>query len=231
MLEQPAGIGVRRALHADRPRTRRAQHARDEREHLGHAAADDDPRRVGVDAAHAPQVLGQRRPQPRMAGRVRIAEVRVDGVLQRPPLRRRPRPPREQRQIRRARPQVVASDDLGRDRHRDRAALDACRDDGCGPAAHGRDTPRRRAARRRPRQRRVRRRARRPARARTATARRPASRPLPIASRNWPSSCARKGGPLPRASTSRSSGIEVDLCTGRDLALVTRPVRTYGRTP
>jgi hypothetical protein len=53
-----------RVLDRDPARAAAAQRAADEREPLGHAGAGQDAARLGGDPAHAPEVRGQRGPQP-----------------------------------------------------------------------------------------------------------------------------------------------------------------------
>ena len=194
---------VARILDRDAPGAAGAQHAPDHRHRLRHPAADHDPLRRGLDAADAAQVGGERRPQPRVAAGRRVAELGVGHLAQGAPLGRRPRRAREQRQVRRPGPQVVA-----RRGRRRRGGPARRRPPPRAPRAEprrgrSRGSPRPRAARTPPPPRRATRRARRPAPGSTAagprppaarTARRRAAAPRPARAAAPPRAERRRAG-------------------------------------
>ena len=202
--EQPARLEVARILDADPACAAGPQHARDERERLGDAAAHHDPLGRRLHAADPAEVGGERGAQPRVPGGIRVAEVGVGRLAQRPPRGPRPGQAREQRQVGRAGAQVEA---------RERGvARDGVRGRGDRPRRH----PRRRA---RPHgevplggelavrldhhaARDAELRGQRPARRQPSPA---ASRPARTASRSCASSCA-CSGPASRLSPTSSSG-------------------------
>ena len=128
---------------------RTAERPREQHEALRGARADDDRLRVGGDAAHAAQVLGQRPPQLGRAPSVGVAEGPVGRLADALAQRAQPRPARKRGQV------GVA----GKEVEPRRAGLGLAGRHGDGarrvgherarPAARDRDSPRRAAARRR----------------------------------------------------------------------------------
>ena len=100
------------ALHgsstAMRRRPRAGQGAPAQRDPLGHTRRDHHAGRVARDAAHAPEVGGQRPPQLRCAARVAVVEAGGGRVAQRPAERGEPARAGEERDVGRARAEVEA---------------------------------------------------------------------------------------------------------------------------
>ena len=204
--DQLARAGVAGILDRDPPRAARAQHAPDHRHRLGDPAADHDPLGRRLHAADAAQVGGERRPQPRVAAGRRVAEVGVGHLAQRAPLRRCPGGAREERQVRRARPQVVArrrGRRLGRSRGGDRRAWRHARRRASADrqVALGRELPVRLDHHAR-----ARRRARRRARGSTAAGRRPPA--APSARRRAAAPRPARAAALPRAARRRAGRVK-----------------------
>ena len=99
-------VRLRRGLARDRPRTAGTQHPAQDVQRLGEALRDDDPLRLGADAADPAEIVAQRRPELRTPAVVAIVERRVGRRAHRPFHGSQPRPAREQLDVRGRRHEV-----------------------------------------------------------------------------------------------------------------------------